>query len=677
MTAGRPPTPPRPDDSIWRSDEGRAQRVPTLSAEAASAGRAADELSARGGRRRPRRRRWPLGVAILLLILVLDSAYVAARLVGDLRAASSSLEQARDRFDAGDVDAAELEITEALERSEAALSLRWHPAHVVGSLFADFQAVTDVASAAEDVSRAGLSAVEAARVLGVSDSREIASTVYEDGRIRFDALEKAQPLVAAAAESLDKAAEHLAAAPPPSLGIVQDAIDEASDQVASARVTATNGSVLFDVLPSLLGREGPRTYLLAFQALGEARATGGVVGFYGVLQADDGRISLGHVGPVHDLGRTERSEPVDAPPWFERSYAPQFALRQALQANVSPRVPVVADVLLEMYEASTGAELDGVVFMDPITMGALLRSTGPIEVSGFEGAIGPENAAEVLLRRSYLDFSDPLQQNVYLGSLIREFWGRIEAGDLHGAKLARAVADQVSTKHLMVYAQDPEDQRALATLRADGDFTAAGGVVQQVFNNNYAVNKVDYFLRRTVETRIDLTADGDARVRTSVTLRNEAPSGPASLLLGPPPNKPKDPPGLNRMVLGFLLPKGAEPHQFFVREGADPQDPFLYSDSGRPVVWDILELLPGESRTVSTTYVIPDAIGVGPEGGDMRFVLWPQTRSTPDDFEVLVSPPEGFLVRGEGEMPTPLRDLIRVEGVLDREQEIQFHMERA
>lgn len=624
--------------------------------------------------RRGRRRRWVLGIAVVILLLGIDGAYVGFRLVSNLRGAADRLQQARDHFERGDIDGAEADLRAAAADADAALALRPHPAHLLASLFADTQAVTDMALATEDVSSAGLSAVAAARTLGVTPSREIESTVYEGGRVRFGALEKAEPLVAAAEESLERAARHLADAPAPSFSTVDDALQEAVDEVESARATAAKGTAVFGVLPSLLGRDEPRTYLLAFQALGEARATGGVIGFYGVLDARDGRISLQSVGPIHDLGRTENSPPVEAPPWFERSYSPQFALRQALQVNVSPRVPVVSEVLLEMYEASTGEALDGVFLMDPITMQGLLRSTGPIEIPGFEGTVGPDNAADVLLRQSYLDFDDPRQQNLYLASVIREFWRRVEAGELNGAELAKAVAEQVSTKHLAVYARDEDDGAALARLGADADFTRAGPVVQQVFNNNYSVNKVDYFLRRTIETRIDLTAGGDARVRTSVTLRNEAPPGPPSLLLGPPTSKPEDPAGLNRMVLGFLLPKGAQPHQFFVEEGAGPQDPFVYSDSGRPVVWDIVELLPGATREISVTYIVPDAIGTGPDGDEMRFVLWPQPRTVPDEFRVVVSPPEGYVVRRAGDPGESPRRLLTFEGALDEEQEIEFYM---
>jgi hypothetical protein len=58
--------------------------------------------------------------------------------------------------------------------------------------------------------------------------------------------------------------------------------------------------------------------------------------------------------------------------------------------------------------------------------------------------------------------------------------------------------------------------------------------------NNVAGNRVDYYVRRTVDYSIDLLADGRARLNGEVTFRNDAPSDVApdgSLAPGPDPLK--------------------------------------------------------------------------------------------------------------------------------------------
>ena len=52
----------------------------------------------------------------------------------------------------------------------------------------------------------------------------------------------------------------------------------------------------------MLGADGPRTYLLAVQQPAEARGTGGLLGAYAVLRAEQGVVSVVEVG---NRGRLE------------------------------------------------------------------------------------------------------------------------------------------------------------------------------------------------------------------------------------------------------------------------------------------------------------------------------------------------------------------------------------
>ena len=174
----------------------------------------------------------------------------------------------------------------------------------------------------------------------------------------------------------------------------------------------------------MLGGGGERRYLLSFQAPGEARGTGGLAGLVGVLETNPGRLELGDVLPYQDLGPS-RIRNVEAPDWFEASYGPQQALTEWPQANVSPNHPVVADVLLDMYEAARGERLDGVLTMDPITLAYLMEGIGSIETRRPEMVLDSSNAADVLLHDSYTDFETPEEQNFFLGEVVDGFWSRL------------------------------------------------------------------------------------------------------------------------------------------------------------------------------------------------------------------------------------------------------------
>ena len=327
-----------------------------------------------------------------------------------------------------------------------------------------------------------------------------------------------------------------------------------------------------------------------------------------------------------------------APKWFQKNYGPQFATRQWQQVNLSPNFPAVSAVLLHMYQAATGRRLDGVIAMDPIALQDLLPVTGPIKASGISIPLTSENVASVLLRDSYVAFPDRAAENQYLAGVVQAFWQRVTSGHLDTDSLGAGLRRAAITQHVKMFARTPEDQNALAAIGGTGDFSDLGPNVQMIFNNNYSANKVDYFLRRRIHTTIRVSSTGDAVVQNKVKLHNYAPPGPPSPLLGPV--IPGDPPGLNRMVLNFLLPQGAREARL-TTEGRTTF-PLRYSDSGRPVWWTILSLRPGESKTQVLSYRLPGAARISGNGRELRFVLFPQATVIPDRNRLTVLPPQGW-----------------------------------
>lgn len=581
---------------------------------------------------------------IVLILFVLDVIYVGVGLFSSLRSARSELTAARTALSAGEIDRARASFDEAFDRTRRAESLQGHPAFWLGSIFPDGDVVRRLTSAAKLGAQSGLIAMRGADALGLTN-RSAASSVYAEGRVDFEAVDEAAKYAQDIQRLVVQARDSLAGAQKPVLGVLDDALGEARSEVADAESSVRNGNRIFSLLPGLFGEGGPRRYLLVFQALGEARATGGVFGFYGLLETRGGQVKLEHVATVKELDWVNENAPaVESPrPWFELNYAPQFALRQVQQVNTSPSFPVVAEVLLRMYEKQTGDSLDGVVAMDPVSLEYLLRGTGPIQGPGLNKAVTSENAAAVVLHDSYLAFESDAAQNTFLAGLLRNFWRRIGTDDVDPGRLAAGLSDAVATQHFKLYSRTPKEQRAIGQLGLNGDPKIEGNNVQMVFHNNYGLNKVDYFLRREINTTIWLSATGGARVTTTVQLDNEAPAGPPSPLLIAPENEGGKP-GLNRMFFNILLPKDARPHAYRPALTENTIAPLEYGDAGYPVVWDLLNIPPGEQREVQFTYFLDGSTRIAEDGGDFEFTLFPQATVVPDRYSLRVIPPEGLLV---------------------------------
>lgn len=232
-----------------------------------------------------------------------------------------------------------------------------------------------------------------------------------------------------------------------------------------------------------------------------------------------------------------------------------------------------------MYRQATGSRLDGVIAMDPIALGYLTPATGPLRARGWNVDIGPDNAAQVLLHDAYVRLDDePEAQNRYLARLVRNLWTKISRGDVDPVALAQGLVQGLHSQHVKMHAVRGDDGRALAALEVNGSPLGREANVQYVWHDNLAANKVDVFLRQSIDTVMEVTQRGETRVVTRVTFENDAPAGSPSVLLGP--YAEGDEPGLNRLALNLLLPEDAEVTGYEIDGSARP--PLLAREAGFP-----------------------------------------------------------------------------------------------
>jgi hypothetical protein len=602
-------------------------------------------------------------LALVCLVLSADAIFVVAKLWTSLGSARAQLAMGSTSLGSGDLRLAEREFTEAADAASEAQGVAWHPSFALASVLPlmgpDAEATIRLSEAAHKIARAGLGVVSdvQARATGRTD---LIGSFYRDGTVNFSTLEEAKPALARVEGLLGEADSLLTSAPRPTLTFLQDALAATKADVHRANQSAHRVRLLFDALPSLLGEGSTRRYLLAFQSPSEARGSGGFMGLYGVLRATNGRLALGHIGPIQEL-RLAPSEAVNAPEWFERRYEGFAGLWQWQQTNLSAHFPTVSQVWLRMYQAATGHRLDGVIAMDPIALEQLLIATGPVSAPGWDVEVDEDNASKILLHDSYLKFTDPDAQNEYLGGLVEEFWNRLAQGAVDPPTLALGLATAVRTQHLKLYSRDRQNQHALSEIGADGAFTSQStNNPQFIFNDNVSANKVDYFLQRRINTTVSLTQRDEAHVLTTVTLENKAPDGPASLLLGP--YVKGDSPGVNRMVLNLLLPRDAEVDEYVVDGRRRPV--LLAREAGFPVVWDILEIPAGETMQASVSYTLPEAVDLYNGKGRFTMTLFPQALATPDEFSLAIIPPYEHRIKLSNGQSGGSNESVTVSGTL-------------
>ncbi len=496
----------------------------------------------------------------------------------------------------------------------------------------DIGVVRSVAQTAGEGSRAGLAAFEDLQAIAGRGS--LAQAIYRNGRLDFVKLEQLRRRVVQAGPLLDDFVTRFESTQPTTFLEVYKARAKLLRALAGAREAIETADRLLRTIPQLAGRDTVKRYLLALQSPSEARGGGGLIGLYGVLRADGGRVSLEKVESILELNENIR-RPVSAPGWYVDLYGSLQALEELRHANLGIHFPTIGRILLEFYEQAEGEELDGVITLDPIVLEQLTRATGPLEGPGWDVKVGPKNARRVLLHDVYLRFGQyhSREQNLYLRGLVDHLLQRLDSGHVKPFAMAEALTRVAKWKHLKIYARDSELQAALGALDLDADPTSLGPHVQAMWHNNFTGSKVDYFLHRTVAVDVTLDATGTASVATHITLDNRTPTSPSSLLIRP--LRRRFPNGHNRMTFSIGVPEGAR--RITYSKNGSRRVPLRGREDSLPVVWDPVDIPAMEQVEIDVNYEIDRAV----VGDKFEFSLWPQALVRPDTFSVTVHPPSG------------------------------------
>ncbi|MDP9388214.1 MAG: DUF4012 domain-containing protein, partial [Actinomycetota bacterium] len=469
---------------------------------------------------------------------------------------------------------------------------------------------------------------------------EGADVGLRDGAVPVERLGALRPPLADAGRRLAAAVTRLEAVRSPWLvGPVAGRLNRLSRQAAEGRASVGDALVALDVAPRLLGADRPRRWFLAVQTPAEARASGGFIGNFGEISAEDGRVRLERVGRTAELnqGGDPAARALDAPPDYTARYGRFDVDRLWQNVTMSPDFPTVARAIADLYPQSGGRPVDGVVAVDPLGLAALLGALGPVEVPGWPVPITADNADEVLLFEQYVHLDGEARVD-FLGRVVAAVWDRLTTTDTSAVALARALGPSVAAKHLLVASTaDAGEAAALARLGVSGAMAPVRGDFLGVVTQNAGANKIDWFLRRSVDysARLD-PATGAVRSTVRVTLRNDAPAaGLPGYVIGNDVEPPL-PPGSNKLYLSVYTPLQ------LTRAAVDGAE--------RPVESEL-----ERRRHVYSTYVIVPAGGtavvelelegrVAPGAGRYRLDLHRQPFLAPDAVTATVGVPDGWRV---------------------------------
>lgn len=542
-------------------------------------------------------------LAVVVVLLVGSTGWLAWRatqVVGALEGVVPEVGALRDDLASGDVEGAQARLPGLREAAATATTATadpvWRVALHVPWAGRQLAAVSEVAEAFDVLAQDALPALTRAGA-----GLDVAALRPVDGRVELAPLVEAAPHLREASVAAARADEIVGGIPtddlvPPLARRVVEAraaVDDAAGTLATAASAA-------ELVPAMLGVDGPRAYLVLVVSSAELRGGGGIVGALARVTADDGALTLTDHRAARDLPSFDAPVlPLGADE--ERVHTSRLG-RFVQNVTMTPDFPRTAALASEFWVRATGEQVDGVLATDVTTLSYVLGATGPVEVDGLP--LDADGVVRALLHEAYLEHPDPEHTDAYFARAAAAVFGALTGGEGDQGGLLPAVRRAVDERRVAVWSADPAEQARLGATGVGGGFlSGAADSAGGVFLDDATGSKIDYFLdvglgarpAACVAPEAGASAVGeDGDVVVDLVLRSTVPLDTTGL--------PRDvvghgiavPAGTARTTVSFYAPVGGEVVE--VRRGSAAIGGVTARREGRDVAVLTSELAPGEEE---------------------------------------------------------------------------------
>lgn len=536
-------------------------------------------------------------LALLALVLAVSAVLVfldARRAEASLRSAVPTVEKLQSSLLDGDAAAAGPALTKLQDQTRVAVSATqgphwWIAAHTpfVGD---SVVAVQTVASVVDSLATGALpSLADAARVL------EPSALLPRNGQIDTMPFVEVAPRVIAADDAVQAASARLAKVDERRvIAQVAGPVTELKEMVTKLSGTTELASKASQLIPPMLGAYGQRQYALLAQSPAEIRASGGHIGAVMLITVDQGRITLGErIGG----GKLLSSTPVLPLTPDEEVLFTDTLVTYGVSATMTPDFPRAAEITRAQWQKAFGQTVDGVVSLDPVALGYILKATGPVRTPNGT-VLDSSNAAGILLNDIYKDPSVAAQDELF-GDAAKAVFNALIKGSPNVPAGLNALMRSANEGRWLVWSSDPREEEVLAGTPLSGELVGEkdGAPVVGVYLNDASATKMSYYLDYSVAVDGGTCRIGGVRSLTvTVDIASTAPAEAA----GFPPylsGQGQVTPGHSLTnVLVYTPSKGVIDR--VTVDGADYPQLGLYSHGDMEVAQATIDLGPGQSHRI-------------------------------------------------------------------------------
>ena len=425
--------------------------------------------------------------------------------------------------------------------------------------------------------------------------------------------------------------------------------------------TITNNSSIFT---DILGGNGPRKYLFLFQNNAEMRATGGFIGTYGLLDISQGRIRKFFIDGIFNPDGQLKDNVV--PPVPIQKISGAWSLHDS---NWFPDFPVSAKEAINFYERTGGPTVDGIITMTPTVIQKLLAVTGPIEMPDYGATLTSDNFIEVTQYEVEVDYDKSENKPKKILSDLAPILLDKVLGTTDPKMLSRALAvmsDGLREKHILLYSSNKDLENIISQQGWSGEMLSATKDYLSIINTNINGYKTDSVVNESISHNAVIQDDGSVVDTVSITrkhnggganyewwnkvnadyMRVYVPLGSELISVSGQTREQVNSP-LDYDALGFERDSLVQQEEDSVTVDSK-SGTRVYADAGKTVFGNWVYVSPGESVTITYTYLLPFKLFPVTRNGDSQadsysLVAQKQSGSIGSEFAFNLRYPKSYL----------------------------------
>ncbi len=321
---------------------------------------------------------------------------------------------------------------------------------------------------------------------------------------------------------------------------VREGLEQARNVMDGAVIAVGQGKPLIKALPSLLGENEGRKYLMLFQNDAELRPTGGFLTYYSVFRVEEGDIKVDNSSDIYSLDNSIGSHGAASP--IIKKYFPSVSQQFIRDINLSPDFIVSMKDFDALYQKSSQkSDVDGIIAVNTHFFVNIIRILGEVEADGLKFTADNDPACDCpqVVYALENEISRPVNyvktnRKGLLGDLMLATLNKAlkSSPKLYWGRLFQQFIIDANEKNILFALNDKNAQQGIEALNWAGRVKDFNGDYLYVNDANFGGQKSNLFVVKSMEVDYTIGSNGTVKKKVTIDYKNPKPHSDCNLERG-------------------------------------------------------------------------------------------------------------------------------------------------